>query len=235
MTLLEERVAETPSEDQPPSFEECVQSPKSQASHQSQQSNDSKQLKVSSLSTKQHQKQSGQQQKMDGGGAEEEEGQTRTSAVVASEIAGKTCQMVHQESSTDTTYQNLREVLVEADEGEGYGGANGIQPYARTKYKFTSQYPNELSFDVGQIVQLIRHVDDEWTEGEHKGQVGLFPTEYVDIIVDVAHDLPSIAGTLAKALYDFDSGVVGDLHLKVCLCQHQIYLSCMIFFIGICF
>ncbi|XP_022646625.1 dynamin-binding protein-like isoform X3 [Varroa destructor] len=214
VTLLEERVAETPSEDQPPSFEECVQSPKSQASHQSQQSNDSKQLKVSSLSTKQHQKQSGQQQKMDGGGAEEEEGQTRTSAVVASEIAGKTCQMVHQESSTDTTYQNLREVLVEADEGEGYGGANGIQPYARTKYKFTSQYPNELSFDVGQIVQLIRHVDDEWTEGEHKGQVGLFPTEYVDIIVDVAHDLPSIAGTLAKALYDFDSGVVGDLHLK---------------------
>lgn len=115
----------------------------------------------------------------------------------------------------ENTYQNLNEVLSETTEGEGYGGANGIQPYARTKYKFTSQYPNELSFDVGQIVHLFRHVDDEWTEGELEGRSGLFPTEYVDIIVDVAHDPPSIAGTLANALYAFDSGVSGDLRLKV--------------------
>ncbi|OQR69349.1 dynamin-binding protein-like, partial [Tropilaelaps mercedesae] len=219
VTLLEECVAETPSGDQPPSFEECVQSPKSQASQQSnhshlsqqsQLSHGSKQSKTSSLSPR-HQ-QSEQKKEMVEGGAEGE------SQKIISTVYEANSQLLEQaqkhECLLENTYQNLSEVLAEAGKGEGYGGANGIQPYARTKYKFTSQYPNELSFDIGQIVQLIRHVDDEWTEGELKGQIGLFPTEYVDIIVDVAHDLPPVAGTLAKALYDFDSGVSGDLRLK---------------------
>ena len=161
MTLLEESVPDTPQQNDPPSFEECMANQPGHATATALEEPEKPQAGDTNLAT--------------------------------------------------TTYENLSEVFA----SEGYGGANGIQPYARTKYKFNSQYPNELSFDVGQIVHLIRHIDDEWMEGQLEGKIGLFPTEYVDIIVDVAHDLPKIAGTIARATYDFESDVPGDLLLKV--------------------
>lgn len=111
----------------------------------------------------------------------------------------------------------------------GYHSLNsGLAPYARSKFTFEAQYPNELSFQEGELVTLIRHVDDEWTEGELNGRVGLFPTEYVDIIVDCADPAanaltaPSGLSTgeasasgacFGRALFDFPAAVEGDLAL----------------------
>ncbi|CAN8010132.1 unnamed protein product [Ixodes pacificus] len=107
----------------------------------------------------------------------------------------------------------------------GYHNLNsGLAPYGRTKFPFVAQYPNELSFGVGELVTLVRHVDDEWTEGELGGKAGLFPTEYVDVIVDCASpDAPDAStedgGThggacFGRALFDFAGDAEGDLPLS---------------------
>ena len=59
-----------------------------------------------------------------------------------------------------------------------------VSPYAMTLYPFEGQSDNELSFDANEIVYLIQHIDDQWTEGEIDGRIGLFPTCFVSIIVD---------------------------------------------------
>lgn len=61
-----------------------------------------------------------------------------------------------------------------------------IMPYGRVLYSFTAQGRSELSLHEGQIVTLIRHVDADWSEGEIDGRKGLFPTSFVEIVVDCA-------------------------------------------------
>ncbi|XP_062618724.1 dynamin-binding protein-like, partial [Saccostrea cucullata] len=61
---------------------------------------------------------------------------------------------------------------------------SSVSPYAMTLYRFEGQSDNELSFDANEIVYLVQHVDDQWTEGEIDGRIGLFPTCFVSIIVD---------------------------------------------------
>ncbi|XP_077500825.1 dynamin-binding protein-like [Amblyomma americanum] len=121
--------------------------------------------------------------------------------------------------------------MTSSSDVSGYHSLNsGLLPYARSKFAFVAQYPNELSFQKGELVTLIRHVDDEWTEGELNGRVGLFPTEYVDIIVDCADsagatssmgqsgtvsDVASPSGAcFGRALFDFPASVEGDLALS---------------------
>ena len=59
-----------------------------------------------------------------------------------------------------------------------------ITPYAKTLYPFIAENPNELTFFDNEIVNLIRHVDEQWMEGEMDGKRGIFPRAYVEIIVD---------------------------------------------------
>lgn len=59
-----------------------------------------------------------------------------------------------------------------------------VTPYARTLYQFIGEMSNELSFNANDIVTLIQHVDDHWIEGELDGKIGIFPSNYVEIIVN---------------------------------------------------
>jgi hypothetical protein len=63
-----------------------------------------------------------------------------------------------------------------------------LQAYGRTLYPFVGKNHNELTFLDNEIVNLIRHIDDQWTEGEIDGRFGLFPTNFVEIIVDCPYD-----------------------------------------------
>ena len=70
----------------------------------------------------------------------------------------------------------------------GYSGQNvDVRPYAMSVYNFVPQYENELGFNEGDMIFLLRHVDDDWSEGEMDGQRGIFPKSYVNIIVDCSH------------------------------------------------
>lgn len=112
-----------------------------------------------------------------------------------------------------------------------------VTPYARTLYPFNAQAGNELTFNANEIVLLLCHVDSQWIKGELDGKTGIFPSSYVDIIVDCPHleadisnvsTCSSIAEEAAAPLatdsvqeecyglvkYNFKAETSGDLNLK---------------------
>uniref|UniRef100_A0A671YIL7 Sorbin and SH3 domain containing 2 n=1 Tax=Sparus aurata TaxID=8175 RepID=A0A671YIL7_SPAAU len=51
---------------------------------------------------------------------------------------------------------------------------------ARAIYDFKAQTAKELTFKKGDSVNIIRQIDNNWYEGEHRGRVGIFPMSYVE-------------------------------------------------------
>ncbi|XP_054160708.1 dynamin-binding protein-like [Oppia nitens] len=108
--------------------------------------------------------------------------------------------------------------------GYSNGYVGDVQSYGRTLFPFRAEFPNELSLKVNEIVHLIRHIDNEWIEGEIDGKVGIFPKSYIEIIVDcdtnsisnqnnsIIESFPS--DTFARVLYDFNGEFEGDLKVS---------------------
>ncbi|KAG8040507.1 hypothetical protein G9C98_002503 [Cotesia typhae] len=88
----------------------------------------------------------------------------------------------------------------------------GLKPYAITLYPFNAQFLNELNFEAGEVVHLIRHIDSEWAEGEIDNQKGIFPTTYVNIIVNCyASDVNQTESNEAEQSKDYERLNAGDL------------------------
>ena len=69
----------------------------------------------------------------------------------------------------------------------GYTGESvNVRPYAIALHSFVPQFENELAFSDGDMVFLTRKVDADWVHGEFEGQSGIFPSSYVNIVVDVS-------------------------------------------------
>ncbi|XP_058854074.1 sorbin and SH3 domain-containing protein 2-like isoform X23 [Acipenser ruthenus] len=51
---------------------------------------------------------------------------------------------------------------------------------ARAIYDFKAQTSKELTFKKGDMVLILRQIDQNWYEGEHHGRVGIFPISYVE-------------------------------------------------------
>ncbi|GIY06586.1 intersectin-1 [Caerostris darwini] len=49
-------------------------------------------------------------------------------------------------------------------------------------YPFTSQHSDELTFQKGDIITLVNADDPAWWKGELNGAVGLFPSNYVEVL-----------------------------------------------------
>ncbi|XP_041466815.1 dynamin-binding protein-like isoform X2 [Lytechinus variegatus] len=64
-------------------------------------------------------------------------------------------------------------------------GATGERPHAKTLFPFSAERDCELSFMDGETIYLRVRVDENWLEGELDGNVGLFPAEFVEILVDI--------------------------------------------------
>ena len=65
-------------------------------------------------------------------------------------------------------------------------------PYAVVKHDFSARYDTELSLRCDDHVELIRRVDNDWFEGRcvtTGGPVGIFPSCYVTVVVDVVQPL----------------------------------------------
>ena len=49
----------------------------------------------------------------------------------------------------------------------GYSGANvDVRPYGIVKHHFVAEFDNELGLNEGDMVYLLRYVDNEWLEAE---------------------------------------------------------------------
>ncbi|XP_076025458.1 sorbin and SH3 domain-containing protein 1 [Genypterus blacodes] len=53
---------------------------------------------------------------------------------------------------------------------------------AMARFDFKAESLKELPFQKGDIVYIIRQVDQNWYEGEHHGRVGIFPRSYVELL-----------------------------------------------------
>nr|CAD7396633.1 unnamed protein product [Timema cristinae] len=108
-----------------------------------------------------------------------------------------------------------------------------VVPYGITLYPFYAQFDNELSFHEGEIINLIRHIDKHWIEGKIDEKKGIFPANYVNILVDCQADvmhsetafnvqekilnntLPNVKpNSQAKVLYNFDAQMNCDISVK---------------------
>ncbi|KAI9555344.1 hypothetical protein GHT06_017859 [Daphnia sinensis] len=99
------------------------------------------------------------------------------------------------------------------------------RPYGIACYDFHGQQDDELDFYTGQTVYLLKHVNAEWMEGEANGRKGIFPTLFVQIVVDC--DSPSTNDPASKSrsflldsdksnnlLLDFDPLLTNDTPSK---------------------
>lgn len=64
---------------------------------------------------------------------------------------------------------------------ESSGQASGGALVVTAVHPFTGQQPGDLSFDVGDRITVITQTDSQydWWEGELRGQVGIFPANFV--------------------------------------------------------
>ena len=56
--------------------------------------------------------------------------------------------------------------------------------YARTTYSYVADNEDELSLDVGDIVEVLGEEEDGWWSGALKGKKGVFPNNFVEEITE---------------------------------------------------
>ena len=93
----------------------------------------------------------------------------------------------------------------------------GSGPHCVALYEFATSSADELSLAIGDTVELLERVGAEWLRGRLRGQVGIFPSQFVEIKGDLpaeATGREDVEGGLSKALFDFN-GQEGELSFKV--------------------
>ena len=75
-------------------------------------------------------------------------------------------------------------------------------------YPFNAEGPGELTLSEGDLIELVEKVDASWMKGRLGGKEGIFPLEFVNVIVDLppkkAGSKPSqpAAKTPEKGVYE---------------------------------
>ncbi|PVD34796.1 hypothetical protein C0Q70_06073 [Pomacea canaliculata] len=85
----------------------------------------------------------------------------------------------HVLSSKPASYQRKRDTSTENRQQSSRPVWEGPQPCARALFSYEASEKDDLPFKKGDIVSLRRQIDDNWYQGELNGQIGVFPSSYV--------------------------------------------------------
>ncbi|NWH51947.1 SH3R2 ligase, partial [Fregata magnificens] len=89
-------------------------------------------------------------------------------------------------------------------------------PRAKALYTYRGHNPGELRFNKGDIIVLLRQLDENWYLGEVNGISGVFPASSVQVIKHLPLPPP-----LGRALYSFDPRSRDKTENKDCLTFHK--------------
>ncbi|KAM6055324.1 E3 ubiquitin-protein ligase SH3RF2 [Theristicus caerulescens] len=89
-------------------------------------------------------------------------------------------------------------------------------PRAKALYTYRGHNPGELRFNKGDIIMLLRQLDENWYLGEVNGISGVFPASSVQVIKHLPLPPP-----LGRALYSFDLRSRDKTENKDCLTFHK--------------
>ncbi|XP_040459628.1 E3 ubiquitin-protein ligase SH3RF2 [Falco naumanni] len=89
-------------------------------------------------------------------------------------------------------------------------------PRAKALYTYRGHNPGELRFNKGDIIMLLRQLDENWYLGEVNGISGVFPASSVQVIKHLPLPAP-----LGRALYSFDLRSRDKTENKDCLTFHK--------------
>lgn len=90
-------------------------------------------------------------------------------------------------------------------------------PRAKALYTYRGHNPGELRFNKGDIIVLLRQLDENWYLGEVNGISGVFPASSVQVIKHLPLPPP-----LGRALYSFDLRSREKTENKDCLAFHKV-------------
>ncbi|KAM6299560.1 E3 ubiquitin-protein ligase SH3RF2 [Aegotheles albertisi] len=89
-------------------------------------------------------------------------------------------------------------------------------PRAKALYTYRGHNPGELRFNKGDIIMLLRQLDENWYLGEVNGISGVFPASSVQVIKQLPLPQP-----LSRALYSCDLRSRDKTENKDCLTFHK--------------
>lgn len=75
----------------------------------------------------------------------------------------------------------------------------------------------DLSFKEGDIIYLIKKINEDWMEGRIGNQQGIFPINFIDIKIPV----PDIPDNIVTAIYPFKGETTEDLSFDVSLSWYR--------------
>ncbi|XP_024946157.1 SH3 domain-containing protein 19 isoform X2 [Cephus cinctus] len=84
---------------------------------------------------------------------------------------------------------------------------NNESPHGIALYDFNATQPDDLALKEGDIVILIKAINDDWIEGRVGNQQGIFPANFIDVKVP----LPGLSRNVVNALYTFKGETWEDL------------------------
>lgn len=85
------------------------------------------------------------------------------------------------------------------------------KPYGIVLYDFPATHPADLPLKEGDVVQLVKKINDDWLEGRIGNRQGMFPFNFIDIKVP----LPGLSDNTVTALYTFHGENSDDLSFEV--------------------